>query len=157
MASRKAIADDLVNDFQRRNLKPFFKLWQTRLRQRRQTAWRNDMRQRMKLIKNKQDSKLKVNTWIKWRELRLLLQADQHYRISSQTRYLTRWFKRAIELDNKAVIAERFSQRGDLKVLDRTWNLWKRATTLRRDEHTLAQRVEDRIVVNAYDVWRKRL
>lgn len=155
--SRKVAEDELVNQFQRRNVKGFFKTWQTRLKQRRQAAWRNDMRHKMKLVKNKSDNRLKQDVWAKWRLLQLSHRADKHYQTTLLARHHGRWKGRLIELDNLDVIADDFSEHIYLKSLKLSWNLWKQAASLRRDQNIITQRVDCRIVATAFDLWRKRM
>ncbi|PPQ78073.1 hypothetical protein CVT25_015607 [Psilocybe cyanescens] len=155
--SRKVAEDELVNQFQRRNVKGFFKTWQTRLKQRRQAAWRNDMRHKMKLVKNKSDNRLKQDVWAKWRLLQLSHRADKHYQTTLLARHHGRWKGRLIELDNLDVIADDFSEHIYLKSLKLSWNLWKQAASLRRDQNIITQRVDCRIVATAFDLWRKRI
>ncbi|KAH9484335.1 hypothetical protein JR316_0003816 [Psilocybe cubensis] len=149
--------NELVNQFQRRNLKKFFKIWQARLRQRRQAAWRNDMRNKMKTVKMLSDNRVMKEAWEKWRLLQLSRRADKHYRSTLLVRHHGRWKGRLIVLDNLDVIADDFAEHVYLRSLQHFWNVWKQATSLRGDQRIITRKVDCRVMTTAFDLWRKRI
>lgn len=127
------------------------------MRQRRQIAWRNDMRQKMKIIKIKSDTRIQKEAWDQWRQVQLAYQADNHYRLVLLSRYHTQWKRKFNELDDLDVIAEQLFASIQRRAVEKFLFRWKRATNMRHDELVMSQRVDCRIMVNALDLWRERM
>jgi len=157
MASKKVAEDAKVAQFQCRTVVHHFRIWQARLKQRRQASWRNDMRQKMKLVKTKSEARIKKDAWVQWRRLAAFCRADRHYQKNILIRYQTRWKTKLIQLDDMDSMADHFSEEINIRTLQKFWDMWKQGLSLRHDERIITQRVEHRIMANTLDMWRKRL
>ncbi|KDR81550.1 hypothetical protein GALMADRAFT_113988 [Galerina marginata CBS 339.88] len=157
VVSRRACEDKLVNQFHKHAVKSFFKTWQAKLKQRQQTAWRNDMRQKMKLIKTKSEIRMKKHAWAKWRQHQLSRAADKHYELRLLVLHHSRWKEKLVHLDSLDMAADHFAEEGHLRILSRSWGRWKETSSLRHDENVMALRVDTRVMANIFDLWRKRL
>ena len=110
----------------------------------------------MKFIKNKLDLNVKKDAWAKWRQLQLSHRADRHYRLYLLVRLFARWKTKLRQVSEMAGVANEYASHLDLKVADRCWDYWKRATISRHRELVVIQRVDWRIMVNAFDQWKQR-
>jgi hypothetical protein len=55
-----------------------------------------------------------------------------------------------------ADVANNYASHLDLKVADKCWDYWRRAAVSRHHELVVIQRVDWRIMVNAFDQWKQR-
>jgi len=110
----------------------------------------------MKFIKSKLELKVKKDAWAKWRQLQLSHQADKHYQLCSLVRLFARWKTKVRQIYEMTDVANEYASHLDLKVADRCWDYWKKAAVLRHRELVVIQRVDWRIVVNAFDQWKQR-
>jgi len=154
LVARQKLEADFLQEFNKRYVKLALKRWQTKLKHKRQTAWRQDMRQKMKIIKTKSELRLLKDAWAKWRQLNLSHRADLYYQQSLASRYLSQWKRRLVTLDNMDSLADDFAGVVYSRTLGKFWLNWKQVTSLCRDEHIMVQRIECRITANAFDVWR---
>jgi protein SFI1 len=157
LAVRRKMEVDFLQQFNKRYVKLALKKWQTKLKQKRQTAWRQDMRQKMKLIKTKSEVRLLKDAWTKWRQLNLSHRADVYYQQSLSSRHFSKWKMKLFTLDNMDNVADEFARDVYSRTLEKSWIKWKHITSLRRDEHIMVQRIECRIIANAFDLWRMHL
>jgi len=157
LVARQKLESDFLQEFNKRYVKLALKKWQTKLKHKRQTAWRQDMRQRMKVIKTKSELRILKEAWAKWQQLHLSHRADVYYQQSLLSRYLSQWKGRLVTLDNLDGVADDFASVVYSRTLAKFWLNWKQTTCLRRDEHIMVQRIECRITANAFDLWRMRM
>ena len=156
LASRRQLQNQQIIEFSKRHLKAAFRVWQTRLKQKQQLVWRSEMRQKMKFIKNKLELKIKKDAWAKWRQLQLSHRADKQYQLCLLLRLYARWKAKLRQVSEMTDIANEYATHVDLKVADRCWDYWKRAAVSRHRELVVIQRVDCRIMVNAFDQWKQR-
>ena len=135
----------------------FWAAWQAKLKQRRQIAWRNDMRQKLRVMKSKQDARLVNAAWKKWRHLYLGRRAEFHYQANLIHRCLSHWRHRLLQIDDMQNLAAEFSHGSRFAQLRRSWITWINTTSMRRDERVMVERVNCRIVANSLNIWRKRM
>lgn len=156
VASRRAQEDDLIKQLQKHSVSRFFRRWHSKLKQKRQEAWRNDMRQKMKIIKSKSDTRIKQDAWDKWRQLQRSHHAESHYQLTLLSRCLFRWKTRIEQLDDLDVVADNFSRNIQLTSLKNFWDLWKHVTRLRHNENIMTRRVDYRVISTTFNLWRTR-
>ena len=156
LASRRQFQNQQIVEFSKRHLKTAFRMWQAKLKQKQQLVWRTEMRKKMKIIKNKMDLNVKKDAWAKWRQLQILLRADRQYRLFFLVRFFARWKTRLRQVSEMADVAKEYASHLDFKVADRCWVYWKRATVSRHRELVVIQRINWRIMVNAFDQWKQR-
>jgi protein SFI1 len=156
LASRRQSQNQQIVEFSKRHIKTAFRVWQTKLKQKQQLVWRSEMRKKMKFIKNKLDLNVKKDAWAKWRQLQLSHRADRHYRLFLLVRLFARWKTKLRQVSEMADVANEYANHLDLKVADRCWDYWKRAAVSRHRELVVIQRVDWRIMVNAFDQWKQR-
>lgn len=141
----------------RRCLKRFFQVWKLKLKEKKQIHWREDMRGRMKIVRERDELRLKKNMWAKWRQSYLSHLSEQRFARKVLVRAFHRWKARLKKLDEMEAAADHFVYVREDQTLDRYWETWRRAAELRRAEMTMRQRVDLRIVANAIDIWRQHL
>ena len=110
----------------------------------------------MKIMKKKLDLNVKKDAWAKWRQLQLSRRADRQYRLFFLIRFFARWKTRLRQVSEMAEVANEYASHLDLKVADRCWDYWKRAAVSRHRELVVIQRVDWRIMVNAFGRWKQR-
>lgn len=156
LASRRQFQNQQVVEFSKRHLKTAFRVWQAKLKQKQQLAWRSEMRKKMKIIKNKLDLNVKKDAWAKWRQIQLAHRADRQYRLFFLVRFFARWKTRLRQVSEMADVANEYASHLDLKAADRCWDYWKRSAVSRNRELVVIRRVDWRIMVNAFDQWKQR-
>ena len=156
LAFQRQFQNQQVVEFSKHHLKTAFRVWQAKLKQKQQLVWRSEMRRKIKIIRNKLDFNIKKDAWAKWRQLQLSHRADRQYRLFLLVRFLARWKTRLRQVSEMADVANEYASHLNLKVADRYWDYWKRATVSRHRELVVIQRVDWRIMVNAFDQWKRR-
>jgi protein SFI1 len=139
-----------------RKLRLAFALWSSKLAERRTLAWRADMRQRMKSVRERREAEILKSAWQTWRSALKRRDADLHYRAQVLKRALEKWrdeLRKVETLEDKAI--EVAVAREDRNV-DRVWERWRMALTMRRKEVVLAERVGHGAVRRAMQVWKLR-
>ncbi|KAI0341741.1 hypothetical protein BDW22DRAFT_1485199 [Trametopsis cervina] len=140
-----------------RRLKTAMQLWRTKLKERKQAQWRNDMRMRMKTVRDNRDLKLKKDAWAKWRQSYRSHISEQHYSEKLVLRFYDMWRRRLAQLSRLEVAAIQLSKTKEKSQRERCWDLWRRAMDMRKAERTMKERVGLRILSNVIDVWKKRM
>ncbi|CAA7271758.1 unnamed protein product [Cyclocybe aegerita] len=157
LASQRHLEGQLIARFMRRHLKRIFRTWQVKLGRKRQIAWRIEMRQKMKVVKNKSEFRVKKDVWMKWQQQLLARRAHEHYELGLLSRSLSRWKQTLVRIDDLDNIAEEFSRKTALEAVVRCWHYWKGSTILKHQGAIVSQRVDCRIMAEAFDVWRNRM
>ena len=155
--ARRAAEDKRVAQFSTKLLKRVFTFWKAKFNQKKQAAWREDMRQKMKIVKRKSELRIKRDAWTKWQRMLLLQRAQKHYEIGLLYRYLGKWKEKVIRVESLEQHAEMFLKEADFTVLDRFWRQWKLNTVLQHQSQIMLRRVECRIVANALGKWKTRM
>ncbi|EMD38501.1 hypothetical protein CERSUDRAFT_153416 [Gelatoporia subvermispora B] len=140
-----------------RRLKTAFGLWKSKLKEKRQNDWRNAMRARMNLIRERRESKLRKDAWAKWRQSYQSHLSDQHFCRTILFRFLRKWRLRLATLEEMDAAAEHFELLQQDRQLERSWDVWREALDVRKAEKILGERVDLRIITQALDVWKKQL
>lgn len=156
LASRRRFQNQQIVEFSKCYLKTAFGVWQVKLKQKQQLVWRSEMRKKMKFIKNKMELKVKKDAWAKWRQLQLSHRADKHYQLCLLVCLFARWKTKLRQNSEMADVANNYASHLDLKVADKCWDYWRRAAVSRHHELVVIQRVDWRIMVNAFDQWKQR-
>ncbi|KAJ3505555.1 hypothetical protein NLJ89_g7354 [Agrocybe chaxingu] len=157
LSSQRHLEGQHIAQFTRRHLKRVFRTWQVKLGRKRQTAWRNEMRHKMKVVKNKSDLRVKKDVWMKWQQQLLARRAHEHYELGLLSRSLSRWRQRLVRIDHLDNVAEEFSRKTALKTVVRCWHYWRDSTVLKHQGAIVSQRVDCRIMAEAFDFWRNRM
>ncbi len=143
----------------RRCLKRFYRVWQQKdqgcKHHRKQLEWREDMRGRMKTVRERGELRLRKDMWSKWRQSYLSRLAEQQFSRKVLARFFDRWKARLRKLDELEAAADYFEHDQDEKLRNRLWDDWRHRTELRHTEKTITARVNLRIMTNAMDVWRR--
>ncbi|KAF9480103.1 hypothetical protein BDN70DRAFT_877988 [Pholiota conissans] len=156
-AMRLIREDELVKQFDTCRTRLSFRIWQAKLKHKRQIAWRNDMRQKMKIMKDKSDARLLKSAWTLWWQLHLERRADTLYQSNLIVRYHTRWKEELVKLDEKYILAAQFSESIQFASVKACLRKWTQMMALRREERVMVQRVDRRIMTDSFDTWRKRM
>ncbi|RPD79963.1 hypothetical protein L226DRAFT_550172 [Lentinus tigrinus ALCF2SS1-7] len=141
----------------RRFLKRFFQVWKTKYKEKKQVQWREDMRARMKAVRERDELRLKRELWARWRQVYLSHVSEQQFSRKITARFLNRWKDKLRQLDELDAAAEHFVYVREEKVVDRYWESWRRALDLRRAEKIMKERVGLRLMSNGMDTWRRQL
>lgn len=157
LVARHTSENQLVAQFTIRQLKRVLGVWKVKLKHKQQAAWREDMRQKMKVVKRKAEFRIKKDTWMKWQHVLLLHRAHRHYEIGLLCRFLNQWKVKWINLDTLERVANNFVNNADFRKVNRFWYQWKRATTLKHRVSVMTHKVDGRLIVNAFDRWRNRM
>ncbi|KAJ3573974.1 hypothetical protein NP233_g2079 [Leucocoprinus birnbaumii] len=155
LASRRAIYSEVAVLDNERRICTFLALWRRKLREKQQTKWRADMRNKMNLIKDRQNARLLGKAWNLWTQKYQFALADQQYGSKLLLMAYIKWkeiFKRVDKIEGRAehLIAIR-----DERLLLNCWEAWRAVTILTSAEKELTMRVQARIKWQAWSTWRK--
>jgi len=155
--SRRDAEDKLVAQFSKRLLKQMLDFWKTKLKRKKQAAWREDMRRKMKVIKRKGDVRIKKDAWMKWQSVLLLHRAHRHYEIGLLYRSLSHWKRKSTRLISFERDADVFAKETEFRLTHRCWEQWKRTTVLRHKSLGVARMVDARVMADTLNRWRSRM
>ncbi|KAI0637076.1 hypothetical protein C8Q77DRAFT_1215897 [Trametes polyzona] len=139
----------------RRCLKRALHVWKLKLKEKKQIQWREDMRARMKAVRERDELRLKKDAWAKWRQSYRSHLSDHHFARKLVIRFFNRWKDKVRSLDGLDAAAEHFVYAKEERAVERCWDTWRRATQLRLAEKSLRERMDLRIMANAMDVWKR--
>lgn len=130
-------------------------LWKAKLKQKRQIAWRNDMRAKMKTVREKRDLKIQKDAWAKWRQSFRSHLSELQYNERVVLRFFLRWKSSLTKLDRLETVADRFSRRSTCSAIVQTWKRWKRALAVSDAEKALTVKISLRVSREVMQVWKK--
>ncbi|TFY66150.1 hypothetical protein EVG20_g4945 [Dentipellis fragilis] len=138
-------------------LKTALDAWTAKLKQKKQLQWRNDMRARMKSVREKRESKLRKDAWAKWRQSYQSHLSGQHYTERLVLRSFNQWKQKLVLLDDQERIADEFAASREQQVVGRSWDMWRGAVELKNTEAVVNSRVMLRIARNVLARWKLRM
>ncbi|KAI0781045.1 hypothetical protein BD413DRAFT_462348 [Trametes elegans] len=139
----------------RRCLKRTMTVWRLKFKEKRQIQWREDMRARMKAVRERGELRLKKDAWAKWRQSYRSHLSEQQLSRKLVQRFFTRWKSRLRSVDELDAVADHFLHDRDVGIVERCWDIWRHATELQIAEKAMRARLDLRIMTNAMDVWRQ--
>lgn len=140
----------------RKRLKRFFDLWIDQLNRRRQEKWRQDMRMRMKVVRDKREARIRRDAWANLRrryQLRLAAQKREQRLIRVS---LNRWRRRLDHIDRLDMLADETAQRGLKRLVLQNWARWKHVLGLSFSEKLFVERNDRKTMKSAMAMWRKQ-
>lgn len=156
-AARRDLYQRVATLSDSRRLKAALQVWHARHRERKQLKWRQDMRTRMKVVRDHHDHLLKKDVWAKWKLAFRGYLAHQHYSQQLLIRFHDKWRQKLVKFDRMDATADTFAAGKEKSLVRKYWNMWERAVSARRAERVTIERVDMRILASAYDVWKRRL
>ncbi|KAL4067873.1 Sfi1 spindle body protein-domain-containing protein [Scleroderma citrinum] len=139
-----------------RRLRVVMVVWRSKLKEKRQLTWKNEMRAKMKIIKEKRGSRIQKGAWEKWRQTYCARLAEIQFRALLKTRFFLRWRMKVARLDSLEASAVDFSERPSCSAVMCAWKRWRRAMSIRRAEHLVTVSVDLRVKREVMDIWKKR-
>ncbi|KAI0029377.1 Sfi1 spindle body protein-domain-containing protein [Vararia minispora EC-137] len=131
--------------------------WFGALAQRAQERWRNEMREKTKVVRAARETKLRKDAWAKWRQLYRSHISQQYYSAHLLLRTFRIWRTRLEGLDEAEVKADRFEEVVEKKVMVRAWEMWKGEMLLRAKEAVVARHVGLRIQKRTLGAWKQKM
>ncbi|THH32104.1 hypothetical protein EUX98_g2082 [Antrodiella citrinella] len=156
-AGHKDLYDRIATLSDNRRLRLALQIWKAKLREKKQTQWRVDMRSRMKLVKDNHERNIVHDVWAKWKQGHQTHLSDQHFTTKLAIRFLTRWRTRLTGLDQLDAAGEHFVSVKESMTMERSWHVWRGAMHMTRTERTMADRVTLRVLSTAMQVWKNRM
>lgn len=138
-----------------RCLRAALTLWEAKLKQKRQIAWRNDMRAKMKTVREKRDLKIQKDAWAKWRQSFRSHLSELQYNERIILRFFLRWKSSLSKLDRLETAADQFYRRSRCSAVVQTWKRWKRALAVSDAEKAVSAKISLRINRDVMQVWKK--
>jgi protein SFI1 len=130
-------------------------LWKAGLKEKRQITWRNDMRAKMKTIREKRDSKIQKDAWAKWRQSFRSHLSELQYNERIVLRFFLRWKSSVSKLDSLDIAAEQFYRRTTCSAVVQTWKRWKRALAVSDAEKAVTAKIGLRVGREVMQRWKK--
>lgn len=140
----------------RRCLKLACNLWKAKLREKKQANWRDDMRARMKAVRDRNEERVKKDAWAKWRQSYRSHLSEVQFSRRLLLRFFNRWKACLVQLDQLEAAAEHLRRVRMERQIELSWDLWHRAAELRHAERIMRERVDLRIMANVVDAWKRR-
>ncbi|KAJ7452477.1 CTLH/CRA C-terminal to lish motif domain-containing protein [Mycena galericulata] len=147
----------VTNVANRRHLEVAFGAWKTKTREREQARWRDSMRAKMKLIRDRRELKLMKDVLERWKQCYKTRVAVQHYTDALTARYYRRWRRRLAHLDHLDDVADGLSQVVEGGVLERCWYRWKHESQLQVAYKIVSDNVGLRVKTEVMDAWRRQM
>lgn len=153
-ASRTERQNHAVTSANTRFLRAVLTLWKAKLKEKRQIAWRNDMRAKMKTIREKRELKIQKDAWAKWRQsFRSHLSELQHHE-RVLLRFFVRWKSSLSKLESLETAADQFYRRTTCSAVLQAWKRWKRALAVSDAEKAVTAKTSLRINRRVMQVWK---
>jgi protein SFI1 len=140
-----------------RRLRKILNRWVRKLQDSRQANWQHAMRMKMKIVRDKRDSKLRKDAWAKWRQSYQSHLSQQHYSERLVIRSFRKWKDRLFALDHMDTAADNRVSIMERKFLERTWNAWRRGVDMKLTEKAMSERVCIRLIGEAMSLWKRCL
>ncbi|KAF9053616.1 hypothetical protein BDZ89DRAFT_1056201 [Hymenopellis radicata] len=157
LASHQQLLDNVAVVADRRRLKAAFSAWKKRLVSKQHANWRDSMRSKMKIVRKKQEQRLRKDAWSKWRQSYQSHLSDQHFNKRFVLRIYQRWKERLIAVDRLEDAADQVLETGIARVAETCWNHWRRMAQLRIAERAISQRVGYRLKRQVMTQWQKQM
>lgn len=138
-------------------LKAALTVWQNKHMLKKQAMWRDEMRNKMKLIREKRESKLQKDAWAKWRQLYQSHLSRQHYTERLVLRLFNLWKQKLARIDGLEGKIDGYVKTREKSVVARSWDMWRRAADLKNLEAALAARVSTQIARDALGKWKQQM
>ncbi|KAH7889441.1 hypothetical protein F5I97DRAFT_530889 [Phlebopus sp. FC_14] len=130
-------------------------VWKAKLKLKRQVMWRNDMREKMKLTRQKRETKVQKDAWAKWRQSYRSHLSELQYNERVVMKFFLQWKTRLVRLDRLEATADGFSRRPNGSTAVQTWKFWRRALSIRNAEKLVQGRVGLRVTSEVMEIWKK--
>lgn len=115
------------------------------------------MRNRMKMVRDSRDRKLKKDAWMNWRHSFKAQLSDQHFSERLVVRFFKRWRRKVTSLEQLDAAAEHFVVSKEHTQIERSWDVWRRAAEIRKAERFMTEKVSRRVLGEVMGVWKNRL
>jgi protein SFI1 len=157
LASRLELRQRVSHFSDERRLKVAFNIWVHKLHDKRRISQQHAMRAKMKIIREKRESKLRKDAWAKWRQSYQSHLSRQHYAERLILRLYQRWKHRLYSLDHMDTAADIHLSGIERKNLEKTWSYWRRELEIKMMERTISESVCVKVMKEAMKVWMRRL
>ena len=151
--SCRALSQQAAELSDKKCLKGAFRAWNARLAEKQRAKWRNDMRLRMRHIREKREKRLQMRVWIKWRQS---FQSVGFYNEHIAIRTIRRWKQRLVQVGQFEDAADDLLQKANERILVKCWNTWRKTNETRSAERAIVERVGLRVMNRFLNIWRKR-
>ncbi len=152
---RQTMYGDVSKLDDERRLSTFFDLWRKKLREKQQARWRSEMRNKMKIVRDRRSLRIIRDTWASWHQTYQVSFADRAY----QQKVLLLAFLKWKELYHRVHTTEGKSEQliilRDQRLLLHCWQTWRTAAGMAGAEKEMAGRVHAGVIWNAWSTWRK--
>jgi protein SFI1 len=135
-------------------LRRSFSKWRSALKIRQQAAWKNDMRSRMKLVRDRRDTAAKLQAWTIWKRALKLHSVEVECVNMLEGRFLKKWRASLQRIDGMTSAADQYRGKCIMRTTDYCWDRWISATRLHAFESTIRQKLNLRIMGVALSNWK---
>jgi protein SFI1 len=139
-----------------RHMKAAFRAWRIELKEKKQLNWRNEMRFKMKTIRDNREDKMRTDAWAKWRQLFQSRLAEQHYDKCLVLRALRHWKNQLAAVDHLDAAADDLARKTETRIVRKCWSFWHKAHELREVEKMIQESIGLRVMTDVLNVWKIR-
>ncbi|KIK59731.1 hypothetical protein GYMLUDRAFT_74171 [Collybiopsis luxurians FD-317 M1] len=159
-ASRRALCARVDAFANRRCQQIFFSIWKQRLKrqvkEKLQIKWRQDMRMRIQLVRQKRDKRVLQQAWDNLRQSHRLTVADQYYDGQLLVRFFQHWKTILGKAYGKEAIADEMFRNRMENAVETYWDHWRSSAEIARIGKVITERVGLRVLGETLDIWYKR-
>ncbi|KZT26251.1 hypothetical protein NEOLEDRAFT_1155765 [Neolentinus lepideus HHB14362 ss-1] len=132
-------------------------IWRQKMQEKKREQWRQDMRAKMKSVREKRETQLVEDAWAKWRQSHQSHFSGRHYNGKLIRRFFKLWTSKLVEVEHMEAAAEEFSTIRESKAAGHVWHQWRRATELKLAERTVVERTGLRVMSDALSIWKRQM
>ena len=140
----------------RRILLTFVRIWREKAIEARQKKWRQDMRSKMKIVRQNADSRLIRECWAMWRHSAQSHAVYQAYLDKLILRAFVTWRNKMVKVEQLSITADEFQSNRRASLVT-YWRKWKGMAECRSAERTMVHRIKLRLLDSAMGKWRAQL
>ena len=140
-----------------RYLRLFLTVWRSKWKERKQAAWRRQMRNNMKTVRERHDLNLQRVLFVRWSAAHQMVCLEKELKARWLSKYLDRSKTRCSEIQSLDHIANQVAVTNENKSVRQHFNLWRRMLLLKDMERHMAEAVRVRRLAFFMTVWQRRL
>jgi hypothetical protein len=115
------------------------------------------MRARMKAVRERHEHMLLADIWTRWKLAARAQGAERIHDVHVLEWAVMKWKGKMSQVRAMEYTADAYDERGDGRIVVRSWDRWRWMSNLRRREMVMAQEVNRRVLRDWWASWKKRM
>ncbi|TFK54938.1 hypothetical protein OE88DRAFT_1653513 [Heliocybe sulcata] len=157
MVQSMEAGEQVAKIYDNKRLRLAMTIWRQKAQEKKREKWRQDMRAKMKSIREKREIQLLKDAWAKWRQSHQSHLSGRHYDGKVVRRLFKLWSSKLVEVEHMEAAAEEFCTVRSSRAVGHVWRQWRRATELKLAERTVVERTGFRVMADALSTWKRQM